>query len=520
MQLWQLLDEVPNVRLSGDASTGIQGLAYDSRQVERGYLFAAIRGQKSDGNEFVGQAIDRGAAAVLSALPAAGRARGVPWAQVEDERLALALVSRNYYGRPDEQMTMVGVTGTNGKTTVCFLLESIFREAGLKPCLLGTVLYRYEREETKAGRTTPESLDLHRLLDRFATAGARSCAMEVSSHALAQKRAAGIAFQAAVFTNLTQDHLDFHRTMEEYLEAKAILFRGLASDAVAVLNADDPRADRIRSATRARVVTFGETDRADVRIASARATTAGTEVTLSVAPGFEAAGAPAPLALRSPLLGRPNASNLAAAAAVGLALGVPRRAIARGLESVGGVPGRFERIDLGQPFDVLVDYAHTDDALRNLLRAVRELGPRRILTVFGCGGDRDRGKRPLMGFAAAEGSDLVVVTSDNPRGEDPQAIIEEILPGVRQAQAGDERGALDPARCVVIPDRKEAIRRALSLAATGECVVIAGKGHETYQILRDRTVPFDDREVARDLLKRRPAKERGRAVQKEWPGSA
>jgi UDP-N-acetylmuramoyl-L-alanyl-D-glutamate--2,6-diaminopimelate ligase len=520
MQLWQLLDGVPGVRLSGDPSTGIQGIAYDSRQVERGYLFAAIHGQKSDGNEFVGQAFDKGAASVLSALPASGRARGLPWAQVEDDRLGLALVSRNYYGRPDEQMTMAAVTGTNGKTTVCFLLESIFREAEMKPCLLGTVLYRYEREETKAGRTTPESLDLHRLLDRFVTAGARSCAMEVSSHALAQKRIAGIGFKAAVFTNLTQDHLDFHGTMVEYLETKARLFRELDPGAAAVLNADDPHADRIKEVTRARVVTFGEADRADVRIAAARPTTTGTEVTLAVAPGLEGPAAPSTLALRSPLLGRPNASNVAAAAALGLALGVPRRAIARGVESVRGVPGRFERIDLDQPFDVLVDYAHTDDALRNLLRAVRELGPRRILTVFGCGGDRDRGKRPLMGFAAAEGSDLVVVTSDNPRGEDPLAIIEEILPGVRRAIGGDERGPLDPARCLVIPDRKEAIGRALSLAAAGDCVVIAGKGHETYQFLRDRTVPFDDREVARDLLKRRPERGRGRATPREWPGSA
>jgi UDP-N-acetylmuramoyl-L-alanyl-D-glutamate--2,6-diaminopimelate ligase len=520
MQLWQLLDGVPGVRLSGEPSTGIQGIAYDSRQVERGYLFAAIRGQKSDGNQYVGQAVDKGAAAVLSALPAAGRARGLPWAQVEDDRLALALASRNYYGRPDEQMTMVAVTGTNGKTTVCFLLESIFREAEMKPCLLGTVLYRYEREETKAGRTTPESLDLHRLLDRFVTAGARSCAMEVSSHALAQKRTAGIGFKAAVFTNLTQDHLDFHGTMEGYLEAKASLFRGLAPGAVAVLNADDPHADRIGGVTRARVVTFGEADRADVRIASARPTISGTEVTLAIAPGLEGQGSPTPLTLRSPLLGRPNVLNLAAASALALALGVPRRAIARALESVRGVPGRFERIGADQPFEVLVDYAHTDDALRSLLRAVRELGPRRILTVFGCGGDRDRGKRPLMGFAAAEGSDLVIVTSDNPRSEDPLAIIEEILPGVRRALAGDERGALDPARCVVVPDRTEAIGRALSLAAAGDCVVIAGKGHETYQILRDRTVPFDDREVARSLLKRRPDEGRGRAPQKAWPGSA
>ena len=502
MQLSQILEGIQDARLSGDPQTPIRGLAYDSRAIEPGFLFAALRGQKSDGNDFVGQAIEKGAAAILSHAAPDRAATRVAWVQADNERRALALAARNYYGRPDERMLMIGVTGTNGKTTVCFLLEAILREAGLKPCLLGTVLYRYNRDETKAGRTTPESLDLHRLLDRYATAGARTCVMEVSSHSLALDRVAGVAFQAAVFTNLTQDHLDFHGTMEAYFDAKAALFRGLAPSAVAVLNADDPHAQRLRPMTKARVVTFGRSQEADVRLETVEAGVSGTDITLAAAGG--------PLRVRSPLLGRPNAMNMAAAATAALALEVGREPIARGLESVAGVPGRFERIDEGQPFSVLVDYAHTDDALRNVLQAVRDLRPRRVVTVFGCGGDRDRGKRPLMGFAAASASDVVIVTSDNPRSEDPMAIIEDILPGTRRSFTGDPCGQSGEARCLVIPDRKEAIRRALSLAEEGDCVVIAGKGHETYQILGGRTLPFDDREVAREILRsaRRSARHR------------
>jgi UDP-N-acetylmuramoyl-L-alanyl-D-glutamate--2,6-diaminopimelate ligase len=498
MQLRLLLENLPNARLSGDPATAVRGLTYDSRAVEPGFMFAALRGTVRDGYDFVPQALEKGAVAVLSSRPSPEPSPTVAWVQVENDRLALALASRNYYGRPDERMEMVGVTGTNGKTTVGFLLEAVLEEAGLKPCLLGTVVYRHGREEQKAQRTTPESLDLYRLLDRFATAGARSSVMEVSSHSLVLDRVAGIDFRAGVFTNLSQDHLDFHSDMEEYLQAKAILFRGLGPDALAILNADDPRSGALREATRARVVTFGTAPGAAVRLTTTRATTSGTEATLTISHDLEPAG---PLQIRSALLGHPNALNLAAAAATGLALGLPRDVIVRGLARVTGVDGRFERVDTGGPFTVLVDYAHSDDALKNLLAAVRDWRPRRIVTVFGCGGDRDRGKRPRMGLAAAGGSDAVVVTSDNPRGEDPLAIIEQILPGVREAQTGDPHGELDPARCLTIPDRKEAILRALSLAREGDCIVIAGKGHETYQIIGDRTIPFDDREVAREFLR-------------------
>jgi UDP-N-acetylmuramoyl-L-alanyl-D-glutamate--2,6-diaminopimelate ligase len=514
VELKEVLRDVPDVRVAGDPRTAVRGLAYDSRAVEPGFLFAALKGERRDGFEFLDQALERGAAALLTSRPPDARSARAAWVQVADDRLGLALASRNYYGRPDERMTMIGVTGTNGKTTTCHLLEAGLREAALKPCLLGTVGHRYGREELKADRTTPESLDLYRHLDRFATAGARSCAVEVSSHALALRRVAGIRFRAAVFTNLTQDHLDFHGTMEAYLDAKAILFRGLDPEAVAVLNADDPACASLRRGTRARVVTWGEAPGADVRMARTLISIAGTEVSLAVARGVETAGASisggalsagapgdaAPLVIRSPLLGVPNARNLTAAAAALLAIGVSRDAVTRGLGAVTGVPGRFERVDAGQPFLVLVDYAHTDDALSNVLRTVRDLKPRRVITLFGCGGDRDRAKRPKMGFAAASMSDVVVVTSDNPRSEEPRAILEEILPGVRRALGVGEGAALPPERCLVLVDRREAIRRAIEMARQGDCVVIAGKGHETYQILGDRTVPFDDRQVAREAL--------------------
>ncbi|HZM69607.1 MAG TPA: UDP-N-acetylmuramoyl-L-alanyl-D-glutamate--2,6-diaminopimelate ligase [Candidatus Cryosericum sp.] len=507
MQLKEILRDLPGARVTGDPETSIQGLAYDSRAVERGYLFAALRGEARDGLDFLDQALERGAVAVLASRPSRGR---VAWVQAEDDRRALALMARAYYGRPDERLMTVGVTGTNGKTTVCYLLEAALREADLKPCLLGTVAYRYGRDESRAERTTPESLDLYRHLDRFASSGARSCAMEVSSHALAQQRVAGIAFRAGVFTNLTQDHLDFHRTMERYREAKAGLFRDLPERAVAVLNADDEASAAMRAATRARVVTFGESTGADLRLASHRPTAGGSEVTLAIGPGVApGASLPGTLTIASPLIGVLNARNLAAAAAASLALGLPVEAVARGLGQMRGVPGRLERVDDDGEFLVLVDYAHTDDALSQVLSAVRELRPRRVITVFGCGGDRDRAKRPRMGFAAAQASDLVIVTSDNPRSEDPQAIIDGILPGVRKALGGSESAPLPEERCLVVLDRREAIRRAVERARKGDCVVIAGKGHEPYQILADKTIPFDDRQVARDAL---AGLRRGKAV--------
>jgi UDP-N-acetylmuramoyl-L-alanyl-D-glutamate--2,6-diaminopimelate ligase len=487
LNLSRILHEVGVDRITGPSDPAVLGIAYDSRQVEQGFLFAAIAGEKQDGNRFIPDALERGACAILTTRPSPDPPPAT-WVSVSDDREALALSARNYYSRPDERIQVVGVTGTNGKTTVVHLLESIFRTAGENPCALGTLAYRIGREEIRAERTTPESVDLYRFLDRAAAAGCRHAAMEVSSHSLALKRAAGLRFAAAVFTNLTRDHMDFHGDMEHYREAKSMLFRELPPDVPAVVNLDDPASAYLLSVSRGRPVTYGFRDGADVRIASFQPDWKGCNLSLTVLGK--------PLTLRSHLFGRPNASNIAAAVAAATALGCDPAAAADGVTALHGVPGRLERVDSGQPFSVYVDYAHTDDALTNTLQTVRELRPRRLIVVFGCGGDRDRTKRPLMGAAAARMADLAILTSDNPRTENPLAIVAEVEKGMRQVTS-------DPARCRVVPDRREAIRSAIMEADGADAVVIAGKGHETYQILRDRTIPFDDREVAREFLRAR-----------------
>jgi UDP-N-acetylmuramoyl-L-alanyl-D-glutamate--2,6-diaminopimelate ligase len=487
LNLSRVLERVPVAGISGPSDPAVLGIAYDSRKVESGYLFAAIAGEKQDGNRFVSAAVERGACAILSARPAPNPPPAT-WVHVLDDREALALSARNYYSRPDERIQVVGITGTNGKTTVLHLLESILKTAGEKVCSLGTLVYRIGKEEIRAERTTPESVDLYRILDRAAAQGCRHAVMEVSSHSLALKRVAGLRFVAAIFTNLTRDHLDFHGDMEHYREAKSWLFRDLSEGCPAVLNLDDPASAHFLALTRGRPVTYGFHAGADVRIETFQPDWKGCNL------AFKVQGMP--LTLRSHLFGRPNASNIAAAVAAGTALGLPLPTIAEGVTAVKGVPGRLEIISAGQHFSVYVDYAHTDDALANTLSTVRELRPRRLIVVFGCGGDRDRTKRPLMGAAAARLADLAILTSDNPRTEEPLAILAEVEKGIRQVTS-------DPGRYRVIPDRREAIRSAIMEADGGDAVVIAGKGHETYQILRDRTIPFDDREVAREMLRAR-----------------
>lgn len=487
MNLSRILDRVAVDRITGPPDPAVLGIAYDSRRVESGYLFAALAGEKQDGNRFIPDALQRGACAILSARPAPDPAP-VTWVRVSDDREALALAARNYYSRPDERVRVVGVTGTNGKTTVVHLVESILKTHGETVCALGTLAYRIGREEIRAERTTPESVDLYRILDRAAAEGCRHAVMEVSSHSLALKRVAGLRFAAAVFTNLTRDHLDFHGDMEHYREAKSWLFRDLSEGCPAVVNLDDPASAHFLSLSRGRPVTYGFHPDSDVRVESFQPDWKGCNLSVRVL----GKGLP----LRSHLFGRPNASNIAAAVAAATALGCPPEAAAEGIAAVKGVPGRLESVDSGQHFSVYVDYAHTDDALANTLATVRELRPRRLIVVFGCGGDRDRTKRPLMGAAAARGADLAILTSDNPRTEDPLTIVAEVEKGIRQVTT-------DSSRYRVIPDRREAIRTAIMEADGGDAVVIAGKGHETYQILRDRTIPFDDREVAREMLRAR-----------------
>ena len=465
----------------------VTAIAFDSRRVEPGAVFVAIRGQHADGADFAAEAAGRGAALVVSeSRPRPGAAGR--WVRVGDARLALAELAAAFHGEPSRDLTVVGVTGTNGKTTTTHLLTAIFEAAG-RPCgRIGTVAYRIGAAEAEAPHTTPEAPEVQGLLRGMVEQGAAACVMEVSSHALSMRRVDGTRFDAAVFTNLTRDHLDFHADMADYFEAKRRLFDMLPPGAPWVVNLDDPAGRRLAGMA-GRPVTYAVADgRAEVRPERVASTREGTRLDLRT-PGGR-------LRLRSPLPGRVNACNMLAAAAAALALDVPLPAIERGVAGLDGVPGRFEVVS--SPDDdvwVMVDFAHTDDALRAVLGAVRELGAGRLISVFGCGGDRDRDKRPLMGAVAARLSDLVVLTSDNPRSEDPDRIIDQIRSGVVSTSGGD-RGC----RHLAIPDRRAAIERAIAEAEPGDAVVIAGKGHEREQVIGDAKLPFEDRVVAREAL--------------------
>jgi UDP-N-acetylmuramoyl-L-alanyl-D-glutamate--2,6-diaminopimelate ligase len=496
LRLREVLAEVGACDADGPLDAEVAGIACDSRRVGPGDLFVAVRGARQDGNRFAADAVARGAVAVVSAAPRPAAVAAAAWVRVHDERRAMARAAAAIHRHPDREIPLVGITGTNGKTTTAYLIESILHGAGRRPGVIGTVEHRWPGHAEPASRTTPEAPDLQRMLRRMIEAGCGAAVLEVSSHALDLRRVDGMRFRVAVFTNLTRDHLDHHRDMDAYFAAKAKLFESLRPSDTAVLNAGDPRAAALRARTAARVVTYGHGDDCDVRPLACRTSFSGTTARLRTPAGE--------LAIESSLPGRPNLENVMAAAAAALALGVGPEAIGAGVAGVAGVPGRFERLRAGQPYEVIVDYAHTDDALRNLLGAVRALGPERVITVFGCGGDRDREKRPLMGEAAASGSDAVILTSDNPRGEDPAAIAAAAEAGVRRVIAAGRRIDFE-----VVLDRRRAIARALDLARPGDAVVIAGKGHEREQILAGRTLPFDDREVCRALLRERAGRGSG-----------
>jgi UDP-N-acetylmuramoyl-L-alanyl-D-glutamate--2,6-diaminopimelate ligase len=477
---------------SVDADPKVSGVAYDSRHVEAGHVFVALRGQHADGGAFVAQALARGAAGIVSqdAAPEdAGR-----WAQVTDGRLALAHVAVAFHGDPSSRMQVVGITGTNGKTTTAYLLSSVFEAAGIRCGMLGTVTYRVGAEVREATRTTPEAPDVQALLSEMTAGGCGACVMEVSSHALALRRVDGMHFSAAVFTNLTRDHLDFHADMEQYFQAKRRLFELLPRDRPAVVNADDPRVSQLLE-TAGRSVTYGINRPVDVSPAPLSYTLDGLAFTARTPRG--------PIEVRSSLVGRPNVYNILAAVATGIALDLPTPAIEKGIASLERVPGRFQVVS-GRSDDVtvVVDYAHTDDALRNLLETARPLSKGRIVTIFGCGGDRDRTKRPLMGAVAGRLSDVIVITSDNPRSENPARIIEEIQRGIT---ADPRRVAGQHLQAIV--DRREAIERAVEDAQPGDLLLVAGKGHEKYQTIGDQTLPFDDVAVAQDALARRRSRQ-------------
>ncbi|MDE3242746.1 MAG: UDP-N-acetylmuramoyl-L-alanyl-D-glutamate--2,6-diaminopimelate ligase [Nitrospirota bacterium] len=495
MTLAELVEPLETVARSGGLGIAVTGLTDDSRAVRPGHVFVAVKGGKADGHRYLAQAVQAGAVALVVQDPAPGAA--VPVIQVPDSRRAVGLLASRFHGDPSSKLTMVGVTGTNGKTTITYLCRSVLEAAGRKVGVIGTVAYQIGAEVMPASHTTPGAVELQELLARMVSAGLDSAVMEVSSHALALDRTAGCEFDMAVFTNLTQDHLDFHADLEDYFQAKVRLFSGLTQEGRklrpkrAIVNVDDERGARVCQACRVPVWTYAVQRPADLRAEAVQLSLAGTRFTAATPAGrFEVA---------SKLVGEHNVYNLLAAIGVGLQEGLAPEQICAGLAAVRNVPGRFERVEAGQDFTVVVDYAHTEDALMRLLAAANRLKTGRIITVFGCGGDRDRGKRPKMGRVAAEQSDVVVLTSDNPRSEDPLAILREVEVGVKEALAA----APARTRYQVVADRRQAIEAAIGEARTGDTVLIAGKGHEDYQIIGSQKLHFDDREVARDVLLRR-----------------
>ncbi|MES1243010.1 MAG: UDP-N-acetylmuramoyl-L-alanyl-D-glutamate--2,6-diaminopimelate ligase [Acidobacteriota bacterium] len=483
MRLSEVMEKVPAMRAPLPSDPEITGVAHDSRTVEPGDLFVALVGQRFDGRAFAPAAVERGAVAVAGPNPAPAGLT-VPWLPVTDPRAVLGPLSAAVYGHPDRELVLVGVTGTNGKSTTATVISAILDAADLPAGFIGTLGYRFGDRTFPGGHTTPEASDLFRTLRRMRDAGARAVAMEVSSHALEMGRVAGAAFDAAVFTNLTRDHLDYHPDMESYFQAKRRLFGMLKPGGRAVVNVEDEYGKRL-AAEIPDALTFGEGG--DVRARDVEMTATGTRGVLVTPRGD--------LPFSTALLGRYNLLNLLAAAAVAEALGVPHGAIAAALSAQRPVPGRLEPVDRGQPFPVFVDYAHTDAALDAALRSVREIAREgKVAVVFGCGGDRDRGKRPLMGRVVGELSELPILTSDNPRSEDPLAILAAIEEGVKASGNGRYR---------LVPDRREAIREAIASAGPGWAVLVAGKGHEREQIVGDRKLPFSDFEEIEKALEER-----------------
>ncbi|HWJ46865.1 MAG TPA: UDP-N-acetylmuramoyl-L-alanyl-D-glutamate--2,6-diaminopimelate ligase [Candidatus Udaeobacter sp.] len=490
MTFQHLLDGAEFLSQSGNPD--VTGVEYDSRRVKPGSVFVAMRGESFDGNRFIDQAIQAGAVAIVTDSPTEKPREGVAWALVPQGRRALARISENFYKRPAERIAVTGITGTNGKSTTAFLIEAILAAAGRKSALVGTIEYHVAGKVYPAPHTTPEALELARLFNDALGQGATDAVMEVSSHALAQQRVFGVPFDVAVFTNLTRDHLDYHKTMEEYFYAKRVLFEGCGTDPprAVVTNLDDQHGAQLAEFSRKRsrvLLTYGW-DRGDFHAEKPEVTPRGTR--------FDMITPQEKLPVFSPLIGRVNVYNILAAAAAGFARDCSTEAISRGVAALTHVPGRFQRVDCGQPFTVVVDYAHTDDALRNLTALAREFVSRsgagaRVITLFGCGGDRDRAKRPLMGEAAGRGSDFVVLTSDNPRSEDPRAIINDALVGLQKTGT----------KYAVEVDRRKGIALAIGQARPGDIVLLAGKGHEKVQVTREGSNSFDDVEVAKEVLR-------------------
>ncbi|ULL17595.1 UDP-N-acetylmuramoyl-L-alanyl-D-glutamate--2,6-diaminopimelate ligase [Paenibacillus sp. H1-7] len=493
MQLKELASQLAVSRILGDAETEFTGIQTDSRKVRPGDLFLCIPGLVTDGHQYAAKAVELGAAALVVEHDVDVN---VPKLLVKDSRYAMAVIANYFYGYPSREMKLIGVTGTNGKTTSTYLIDAILSDQGLRTGLMGTIQMKIGSEITLMERTTLEAIDLQRNLRLMADAGTDYCVMEVSSHALDLGRVKGCGFRTGIFTNLTQDHLDYHETMEQYQAAKGLLFSRMGNEfhgdpsrhSYAVLNADDPSSDYYAKQTAAQVITYGIDRQADVRAEDIQITSKGTRfrcVTFRGTADFH-----------TRLVGKFNVYNALGAISAALLEGIPIEAVKQSLEAVQSVDGRMEVVDGGQPFLVLVDYAHTPDGLENALSTIKQFAAGRIITVFGCGGDRDRKKRPLMGKVAASYSDYLYVTSDNPRSEDPRSILEDIIPGIEQAGMSSDRFEL-------IADRREAIQKAVAQATSDDVVLIAGKGHETYQEIMGVKHDFDDRKVAKEAIRGR-----------------
>lgn len=490
MLLSRLVKSLSTKESKWTADPDIRSVVYDSRCVSPGALFVCIRGGKFDGHDFIAQVIEAGAAALVVESPERVPADvAIPVVTVPSARDALPLLANRFYEHPSRRLKLIGVIGTNGKTTTTYLIESMLLHAGHPTGVVGTLGAHMHGIEIETDRTTPESVDLQALFARMVSEGVEAAVMEVSSHALYMQRTLGCEFDIGVFTNLTQDHLDFHKTLDEYFNSKLMLFREYPKSCdkpfTGVVNMDDPYGERVVQATEGKALTYGVRSPADIRASGIHATAQGIE--------FHAVCPAGEFDVRMTLGGLFNVYNSLAAIGVGVALGLNAGEIKAGLEMVPSVAGRFESVNCGQDFAVIVDYAHTPDGLENVLRSAREIAGNRLLVVFGCGGDRDRAKRPIMGRIASQLADVCIVTSDNPRTEEPQAIIDEVLGGIN----GSGRASIE-----VVADRRDAIRHAIEAASAGDIVVIAGKGHETYQVFRDRTIHFDDREVVREMLGR------------------
>jgi UDP-N-acetylmuramoyl-L-alanyl-D-glutamate--2,6-diaminopimelate ligase len=498
MHFRELLKAIDPLKVCGDTGIEIRGLCCDSRHLEQGGLFFALRGSAADGHGFIPAAV-RGGAAALVVEDDSGVPAGIPFVKVADARLAMSLMAALFNGNPSDGIPLVGITGTNGKTTTSYIIEAILEEAGIPAALLGTVSYRFRGNSFPAPHTTPESIELQRVLGDMVALGARGAVMEVSSHALEQQRVAGCRFDVGIFTNLTRDHLDYHLDMESYLASKKRLFAELlAPDKVkprrmAVVNLDDPYGPRIAAAAACPVLSYGLGPDARVTAREVSFSMAGITGTLET-PAGEAE-------FRSRMTGRFNLYNILAAAATGISLELALASIVRGIEGHKKVPGRLEPVENGRGVGLFVDYAHTGDALENVLTTLAELATGRIITLFGCGGDRDRGKRPVMGEVAGRLSDLSVVTSDNPRTEEPAAIMADIRSGIarlgtREYRVEELAGGFSEKGYVMVESRREAIRLAASLSREGDILLLAGKGHEDYQIIGTEKIHFDDREEA------------------------